>query len=88
MIINFGCGAFYSWFQVRWPLSWQSIHITAKEMHFYLRLVKNRQVDITKSSIRTVVLDCPQLLQAILAAWQGVVGYFVLINELLKELSW
>ncbi len=32
---NWGCGAFTStglWFQLRWPASWQSIHITVKEL--------------------------------------------------------
>ena len=32
---SFGCGAFaraYGWFQVAWPQSWHSIHITAKEL--------------------------------------------------------
>ena len=31
----FGCGAFAntsSWFQLQWPESWQSVHITAKEL--------------------------------------------------------
>ena len=32
---SFGCGAFsppYGWFQVTWPQSWQSTHITVKEL--------------------------------------------------------
>ena len=32
---TFGCGAFahpHGWFQLRWPVDWQSIHITAKEL--------------------------------------------------------
>ena len=32
---TFGCGAFEntsSWFQLQWPESWQSVHITAKEL--------------------------------------------------------
>lgn len=32
---SFGCGAFcvpYGWFQIKWPPSWQSTHITVKEL--------------------------------------------------------
>ena len=32
---SFGCGAFSvgaGWFQIQWPLSWESTHITAKEL--------------------------------------------------------
>ena len=32
---TFGCGAFsqpHGWFQLQWPVDWQSVHITAKEL--------------------------------------------------------